>query len=174
MFYLKYKNLSKDLIWLWWYLIWQTKQWKFSGQNRKISIQSFDTQVTSGERLYDELDLHSLVKRRWRNKLVFFYKIVNHLVPDYFCSCLNFSSQEKLSTKIIIISIIRLVPTRTKSFKRTFFPYCINKWNKVRVGIMNAKLINIFKKSIVSNNNNNKKIIILYLWFTQCKTPYGF
>ena len=45
---------------------------KFSGQNRKISIQSFDTQVTSGERLYDELDLHSLVKRRWRNKLVFF------------------------------------------------------------------------------------------------------
>ena len=29
-------------------------------------------QGTSRERLYDELGLHSLVKRRWRNKLVFF------------------------------------------------------------------------------------------------------
>ena len=30
------------------------------------------TQGTSKERLYDELGLYSLVKRRWRNKLVFF------------------------------------------------------------------------------------------------------
>ena len=29
-------------------------------------------QGTSRERLYDELALHLLVKRRWRNKLVFF------------------------------------------------------------------------------------------------------
>ena len=32
-------------------------------------------QGTSREWLYDELDLHSLVKRRWRNKLVFFIKL---------------------------------------------------------------------------------------------------
>ena len=30
-------------------------------------------QGTSRERLYYELGLHSLLKRRWRNKLVFFY-----------------------------------------------------------------------------------------------------
>ena len=40
-------------------------------------------QGTSRERLYDELGLHSLVKRRWRNKLVFFYKTVNRLLPDH-------------------------------------------------------------------------------------------
>ena len=40
-------------------------------------------QVTSKERLYDELGLHSLLKRRWRNKLVFFYKTVNGLLPDH-------------------------------------------------------------------------------------------
>ena len=45
---------------------------------------------TSRERLYDELGLHSLVKRRWRNKLVFFYKIVNRLLPDYLYSYLDF------------------------------------------------------------------------------------
>ena len=32
-----------------------------------------EIQGTSRERLYDELGLHSLVKRRWHNKLVFFY-----------------------------------------------------------------------------------------------------
>ena len=32
-------------------------------------------QGTSRERLYDKLGLHSLVKRRWRNKLVFFIKL---------------------------------------------------------------------------------------------------
>ena len=32
-------------------------------------------QGTFREWLYDELGLHSLVKRRWRNKLVFFIKL---------------------------------------------------------------------------------------------------
>ena len=34
-------------------------------------------QGTSRERLYDELGLMSLSKRRWYNRLTFFYKIVN-------------------------------------------------------------------------------------------------
>ena len=32
-------------------------------------------QETSREQLYDELGIDSLVKRRWRNKLVFFIKL---------------------------------------------------------------------------------------------------
>ena len=51
-------------------------------------------QGTSREQLYDELDLHLLVKRRWRNKLIFFDKIVNRLLPDYLYSYLDFPSQE--------------------------------------------------------------------------------
>ena len=37
-------------------------------------------QGTSGTKPYDELGLHSLIKRRWCNKLIFFYKIVNGLI----------------------------------------------------------------------------------------------
>ena len=51
-------------------------------------------QGTSRERLDDKLCLHFLVKRRWRNILVLFYKIVNRLLPDYLYSYLDFSSQE--------------------------------------------------------------------------------
>ena len=49
-------------------------------------------QGTSREKLYEELGLHSLVERRRRNKLIFFYKIVNGLLPDYLYSYLNFAS----------------------------------------------------------------------------------
>ena len=50
-------------------------------------------QGTSRTKLYDELGLHSLIKRRWCKKLIFFYKIVNGLLPDYLYSYLDFPSQ---------------------------------------------------------------------------------
>ena len=75
---------------------------------------------TSTERLYDELGLHSLVKRRWRYELVFFYKIVNRSLPDYLYTFLDFPSQENYLLRSSSASIIRPLPTRTKSFKHFF------------------------------------------------------
>ena len=50
-------------------------------------------QGISREKLYEALGLHSLVERRRRNKLIFFYKTVNGLLPDYLYSYLNFASR---------------------------------------------------------------------------------
>ena len=75
---------------------------------------------TSTERLYDELGLHSLVKRRWRYELIFFYKIVNRSLPDYLYTFLDFPSQENYLLRSSSASIIRPLPTRTKSFKHFF------------------------------------------------------
>ena len=55
-------------------------------------------QGTSKTKLYDELCLHSLIKRRWCNKLIFFYKIVNGLMVY---SCLDFPSQINYSLRSI-------------------------------------------------------------------------
>ena len=52
---------------------------------------------TSRERLYDELGLHSLIERRWRSKLIFFYKIMKGLLPEYLFSYLEFSIQKNNS-----------------------------------------------------------------------------
>ena len=38
--------------------------------------------------------------------------------------------------------------SRTKSFKNTFFPYCINEWNNLTVEIRNSKSVSAFKKLI--------------------------
>ena len=118
-------------------------------------------QGTSREQLYDELGLNSLVKRRWRNKLVFFYKIVNPLLPNYLYPYIDFPSQESYFLRSSSAYIIRPLPTRTKSFTGTFFPYCINEWNKLKVGVRNAKSINIFKKSIVSQKKKTHYFVFM-------------
>ena len=110
---------------------------------------------TSRERLYDELGLHSLIERRWRSKLIFFYKIMKGLLPEYLFSYLDFSTQEKYSLRLSTTSMIRPFPSKKKFFKNTFFPYCISEWNKLTVEIKNAKSINIFKKLILIKKKEN-------------------
>ena len=105
---------------------------------------------TSRLKIYEELGLHSLVKRRWRSKLIFFYKIVNGLLPDYLYSYLDFPSQEIYPLRSATASKIKPFPSRTKSFKNTFFPYCINEWNNLDNKVKNAKSLSIFKRTIVS------------------------
>ena len=36
-----------------------------------------------------------------------------------------------------------------------FFPYCVNEWNNLKVGIRNAKSLNIFKKLFISEKKKN-------------------
>ena len=45
--------------------------------------------------------------------------------------------------------------TRTKSFKKSFFFYYINKLNNLKADIRNTKSISIFKKLIVSKKHGN-------------------
>ena len=72
-------------------------------------------QGTSREKVYDELGLHSLAKRRWLSKLIFFYKIVNRLLPDYLYSYLEFPSQNDYLLRSASTSIIRPFPSRNCS-----------------------------------------------------------
>ena len=85
-------------------------------------------QGTSRTKLYDELGLHSLIKRRWCNKLIFFCKIVNGLYSIHnIYSCLDFPSQVNFSLRSVSASVIKPSGSRTKSFKNTFIPY----WNGI-------------------------------------------
>ena len=135
-------------------------------QYRACLTITYRIQRTSREQLYDELGIQSLVKKRWCNKLVFFYKIVNCLLSDYLYSYLEFSSQENYLPRYH--QSIRPLPTRANAFKGTFFPYCINEWNKVKVGITNAKSINIFKKSAVTKKKKRKENLMFCIY-----EPFG-
>ena len=113
-------------------------------------------QGTSRTKLYDELGLHSLIKRRWCNKLILFYKIVNDLY-----SYLDFPSQTNYSLRSVSASVIKPSLPRTKSFKNTFFPYCVNESNKLTVEIRNSKSVSAFKKLIECEKKRKLNILIL-------------
>ena len=72
----------------------------------------------------------------------------------------NFPFQEIYLHRLSSASIIRQIPTRRNSFKGSFFPYCINEWNKLKLGIKKAKSINIFKKSVVRKKKENSLFCI--------------
>ena len=74
-------------------------------------------QGTSRERLYDELGLHSLIKSCWRNKLVYFHKIVNRLLPECLYSYLDFSSQENYLLTSSSVYIIKSVLAKQNPLK---------------------------------------------------------
>ena len=83
-------------------------------------------QRTSRQKIYDELGLDTLNERRWRSKLTSFYKIVNGLLPKYLYSYLKFPSQENYPLRSALITKMNPIPSRSKTFRNTFFPYCIN------------------------------------------------
>ena len=77
------------------------------------------------------------------------------MLPDYLYSYLEFPSQKKYPFRSASANIIRPIPTRTKTFKNTFFPFCINEWNNLAKETRNAKSINIFKKLILKEKKEN-------------------
>ena len=62
------------------------------------------------------------------------------MVYYHLFSYLDFSSQIYYSLRSVSASVIR-----TKSFKNTFFPYCINEWNILTVEIRNYKSVSALK-----------------------------
>ena len=81
------------------------------------------------------------------------------MLPDYLYSYLEFPSQEKYPFRSASTNIIRPILTRTKTFKNTFFPFCINEWNNLTTETRNAKSINIFKKLILKEKKRKKNFI---------------
>ena len=112
-------------------------------------------QGTSRPRLHDELGPRLLSKRRWHNKLFFFYRVLNGLLPKYLYLYLTFPTQENCPLRSALTKKTNVIPSRTRTFKKTFFPYGINEWNNLKAKVTNAKSIKFFKKMIVTDNKEN-------------------
>ena len=94
------------------------------------------------------------------------------MLPDYLYSSLAFPSQDNYPLRSASKTIIRPIPTRTKTFKNTVLPFCINEWNNLATETRNAKSINIFKKLMLKEKK--RKLFVLHLRSTWCEAPYSF
>ena len=77
--------------------------------------------------------------------MAFFYKIVKNLAPKYLQSYLLYQVLNQYPTRSANKSLLTALPSRTLSFSNTFFPYCINEWNKLNDNLINENSIYKFK-----------------------------
>ena len=101
---------------------------------------------TSRERLYQELGLESLRKRRWYRKLCYFFKIFKGQSPEYLFKMLPSVSKTyntRTNDKIPLFS------GKHNFFINSFFPSTVIEWNNLDLKIRNSKTFSAFKKSIL-------------------------
>ena len=92
---------------------------------------------SSREKLYHELGLESLQRRRWYRKLCLFYKIFKEKKPVY---------------------LFNLIPTKNSNyntrsayknfFKNSYFPSTVIEWNKLDPNLRSAASLSVFKQCI--------------------------
>ena len=101
---------------------------------------------TSTEKLYNELGLETLEKRRWYRKLCCFYKVYKSHSPKYLFNIIP-----------VTVSIYNTRSTNNISqfkvkhifFRNSFCPSAVMEWTKLDLNIRNSESLNIFKKSFL-------------------------
>ena len=101
---------------------------------------------TSREKLYQELGLESLQKRRWYRKLCYFFKILKGQSPDYLSKILP-SIRRAYNTRNV--DYIPCFNTKHNFFRNSFFPSTLIEWNNLDINIRNSESYATFKKSIL-------------------------
>ena len=104
------------------------------------------TKGTSREKLYKELGLETLKSRRWLKKLCCFYKIKNNGIPSYLAELIpsEFHLYEARNTRNI-----SRYSCSADALKYSFFPWTINKWNKLNFNIRTSSF-NIFRANLIN------------------------
>ena len=101
---------------------------------------------SSRERLYQELGLESLSDRRWYHRQIYFFKIISGISPNYLHAMLpmkQFSRNQERG------NLFRNFRTNTEYYKNSFFPYCVDEWNKLGPCLKNVQSIKQFKTSLL-------------------------
>ena len=102
---------------------------------------------TSKEKLYQELGLEYLSKRRWFKRLSTFYRIQDNQYPLHLFNLIppsnnNYNTRNKKKFGTIFC--------RTELFKNSFLPYVLNEWNKLESKIRESQSFQSFRKSLLS------------------------
>ena len=101
---------------------------------------------SSREKLYQELGLESLQRRRWYRKLSLFYKIFKENKPVY---PFNLIPTKKSNYNTKNIDKICLFRAKHNFFKSSFFPSTVIEWNKLDPNLQSDASLNVFKKSLL-------------------------
>ena len=101
---------------------------------------------TSTEKLYNELGLETLEKRRWYRKLCCFYKVYKSHSPKYLFNIIPVTVSRYNTRNTNNIPQFKV---KHNFFRNSFFPSAVIEWNKLDLNIRNLESLNIFKKMLL-------------------------
>jgi len=104
--------------------------------------------------LNNEIYLESLKTRRDRSVLLFFFKIINNMVPDYL---LELKPENKKQGRYMLRNQTDLVEPwcRLTKYRKSFLPHAVSLWNKLDDKITAIKDYESFKEALTDSNNDN-------------------
>ena len=107
------------------------------------------TKLISLNTLFSEIQWESLQDRRHNHQLTLFYKMHNHLAPEYLsslvpqpvgaASCYNLRNGNNLQT----------ITSRTNLYYQSFLPSAIRGWNNLPIEIKQSDSVNSFKNHLI-------------------------
>ncbi len=100
-----------------------------SVQIEAARIVSGATKLCNIDKLYHELKWETLENRRNKHKLVLFYKMKNHLTPQYLSDLIPQQTQFRYNLRNA--ADIETVPCRTQLYSNSFLPSTIREWNRL-------------------------------------------
>ena len=101
---------------------------------------------TSKDKLYHELGLETLEKRRQYKKLCCFFKIFRNQSPKYLFNIIP-TSVRPCNTRNA--NNIPQFKVKHNFFQNSFFPSVVIEWNKLDLNIRNSENLFIFKKKLL-------------------------
>ena len=104
------------------------------------------TRGMSTEKLYNNLGLETLEKRRWYRKLCCFYKVYKSHSPKYFFNIIPVTVS-RYNTRNT--SNIPQFKVKHNFFRNSLFPSAVIEWYKLDQNIHNSESLNVFKNSLL-------------------------
>lgn len=103
---------------------------------------------TNRDKLYEELGWESLAQRRWYRRLSYYYRIKNHLTPEYLARHIIDKPAHKYPLRSTRSTISP--PVRTTRYQMSFFPFCSTAWEGLDPAIRSSPTLQGFQKSLLS------------------------
>ena len=137
--------------------IWDNCQQHEKDYLKKIQIEATriatgTTKLVSIASLYNEIGWNSLDTCRKMQKLVLFYKMVNHLTPLYLSSLIPPTVNETSQYNLRNANNISTINAQTKQYFNSFLPSTTRDWNILSEEHRNSTSVTSFKHTFNQTN----------------------
>ena len=114
-------------------------------QNEAARIATGATKLVSINNLYKEICWESLQKRRNDHKLTLFFKMYNHLAPEYLSSLIPQQVNDISRYNLRNSNNIQTIRAKTNQYNNSFLPSVLRDWNTLPAETKQLNTLSSFK-----------------------------